>query len=205
MAKNSESAKFASKVRTVVRNTEKQRARLQELAIEAAEQFVEHSNAVKLTVLVHELESEPRWQAAMGTYIRGFIAVRYDSKNSQYKAKTGKKGENPPESDLDGMKAIRWDKYSNESGTGSVKGFEPEKSMQQHYRKLVQDAAAARESDANLSNMLEELYASQAHDIATVIEYQGKRVPHVKYRDGQARTYKADNGKCYVSIETVEA
>lgn len=192
--------KFQNKVSRVVSGVENYRQKLQELIIEAAQHYVEHNNTEKLTVLIRELEQESRWQAAVHTYIVAHLAVRYDSKNGQYKMK--KKRENF----FDEMQQIRWDKYSNEQGTGHVKGFEPQKSLKTHYRKLLQDAAGAKLSSDPSSDLLEKLYASQAADIRTVIEYQGGNVPTVKHDGNEVELFKDESGHWRVTVEghTVE-
>lgn len=192
---------FQKKVDTVVRNVGKQRDKVQELVIEAADHFIQHNqNAEKLTALVNGMEPEPRWQAAIHTFITAHLAVRYDSKNGKYKV--AKKKENYYEE----MQQIRWDKYSNEQGTGHVKGFEPQKSLKAHYRKLLQDAAGAKMSSDPSSDLLEKLYASQAADIRTVIEYQGGNVPTVKHDGNEVELFKDEQGHWRVTVEghTVE-
>ena len=190
---------FANKVRKVVTNVENQRQKLQEIVIEAAGHWVEHNNTDKLSILVKELEPESRWQAAIHSYITAFLAVRYDSKNGVYKAKKG--GSN----DYEGMAAIRWDQYANEKGTGNVKGFEPLNDLRSKYRSLVKSAAKAREAASKegadpMADMLETVYASQAADLSTLIEYRGESVPTVKDGDSVLTIYKDENGKHRVQV-----
>lgn len=189
---------FANKIRKVVSNVENQRQKLQEIAIEAAGHWVEHNNTDKLSILIKELEPERRWQAAMHSYITAFLAVRYDSKNSVYKAKKGT-------NDYEGMQAIRWDQYANEQGTGNVKGFEPLNDLRSKYRSLVKSAAKAREAASKegadpMADMLETVYASQAADLSTLIEYRGESVPTVKDGENALTIYKDENGKHRVQV-----